>query len=152
MDVDLFLAILHHALVIGIVVMLAIQLALVRPGMTGEAAGRVARMDLGYGLSALLILLVGVLRVNYGAKGGEWYEANLWFWLKMGAFALIGLLSLPPSLRFAKWNKALKGDAQFAPQAGEVARIRPFILAETGLLLLVAAFAAAMARYDGTGA
>lgn len=149
--VDLSLAILHHLLVFGIVAMLATELALVRPGMTGAQAVRVAKMDAGYGISAVLILAVGVLRLDYGAKGSEWYEANLWFWAKMGAFALVGALSVPPTLVFARWRKASNANPGYSPPDAEVARARRWLVLEVALLSLVFVFAAAMARYQNFG-
>lgn len=152
MDIDLILAILHHLLVLGIVVMLASEFALVRPGMTGAQALRVAKMDTGYGISAVLILVVGLARMHFGAKGADWYEGNLWFWAKMGAFALIGLLSVPPTLAFLRWRKALRADAAFTPPDAEARKLRAYLAAEVALLALVVAFAAGMARYSGLGA
>lgn len=149
MAVDLALAIVHHLLIFGIVVMLATELALVRPGMTGEQAVRVAKLDAGYGVSAVLILIVGVLRLNFGAKGSDWYGDNVWFWAKMAAFALVGLLSIPPTLAFLRWRKAATADPAFAPPAAQVAGVRRWIIIETGLLSLVFVFAATMARFHG---
>lgn len=149
MLLDLTLAILHHLIVFGIVVMLASQLALVRPGMSPDQTLRAAKLDVGYGASAVLILLVGVARLHLGAKESAWYEANLWFWAKMGCYALVGLLSVPPTLAFLRWRKALRADAAFAPPEAEVRRVRGWLAGEVGLLALVFVFAAAMARFQG---
>jgi putative membrane protein len=149
--IDLSLAILHHLLVFGIVVMLASELALVRPGMSGAQAVRVAKTDAGYGISAVLILVVGVIRLNFGAKGSEWYEANLWFWAKMAAFALVGALSVPPTLAFMRWRKAVDADPSFAPPQAEIDRARRWLVLEVALLGLIFVFAAAMARHQGFG-
>lgn len=151
MPTDLLLAILHHLLVFGIAVMLAGELALVRPGLTSDQALRAAKLDAGYGASAVLILVVGVARLHLGAKGSEWYEANLWFWAKMGAYGLVGLLSVPPTLAFLRWRKAIRADPTFAPSDAEVRRVRRWLVLEVTVLALVFVFAAAMARYQGFG-
>jgi putative membrane protein len=87
--------------------------------------------------------------VIWGIKGAGFYLSNPWFWAKMASFALIGLLSIPPTLALLKWRKAAKQDAAFLPSSGDVARLRVFLGAEVALLGLVVIFAAAMARYGG---
>jgi putative membrane protein len=144
---DLWLAILHHVLVFGLAIMLAVQATLVREGMGGADAARVARLDIGYGATAGLIVVIGILRVIYGAKGYLYYVENVWFWAKMASFALIGILSIPPTLRFRSWQTALKGNAGFAPAAGEIEGTRTYLRWELRLLILIVAFAATMARY-----
>ena len=144
---DLWLAIAHHALVFGLAIMLAAQASLVREGMGRGDAGRVARLDIGYGASAALIVAVGVLRVIFGAKGYIYYVENGWFWAKMASFALMGLLSVPPTVRFRKWQAAMKANPAFVPSAEEVKRIRSFMRWQLRLIVVIAAFAATMARY-----
>ncbi len=141
---DLVLAVLHHVLVFGLVAMLASELVLIRPGLTAADAARVARLDAGYGASAALILIVGVLRVVYGAKGADYYTANPWFWAKMFSFAAVGGLSVGPTLRFLSWRKAGTG---FVPHAAEVTRLRQFLKLQLLLVVAILIFAATMARY-----
>ena len=144
---DLWLAIAHHALVFGLVIMLAVQASLVREGMGRDAAHRAARLDIGYGASAGLIVAVGVLRVIYGAKGYLYYFENVWFWAKMASFAVIGLLSVVPTLRLRQWQGAMKADPAFVPSAQEINALRFYMRWEIRLIVVVAAFAATMVRY-----
>jgi putative membrane protein len=146
---DGLLAILHHVLVFGLTIMLAMQLALVREGVGAAELTRVGRIDAGYGLTAGLILIVGLLRVWYGAKGADYYTGNPWFWAKMAAFAGVGLLSIPPTLAFIRWRRALKADAGALPAPAAVAGVRRLLGLEVVLLLLVPVFAALMARHQG---
>ena len=134
-------------LVFGLAIMLAVQASLVREGMGRGDAARVARLDIGYGASAGLIVLVGVLRVIYGAKGYLFYVENVWFWAKMGTFALIGLLSIPPTIRLRQWQAAMKADSAFLPPTEEIKTLRFYLRWEVRLIVVVAAFAATMARY-----
>jgi putative membrane protein len=144
---DLWLAIFHHILVFGLAIMLGAQAVLVRQGMTASDALRLARLDIGFGATSGLIILVGVARVIYGAKGYLYYVENVWFWAKMTTFALIGLLSIRPTLRFRAWQRAQQTDARFAPPPAEVRSVRSLVLLELRLLAAVVAFAATMARY-----
>jgi putative membrane protein len=146
---DGLLAVAHHVLVFGLTIMLAMQLALVRDGVREAELARVGRIDAGYGLTAGLILVVGLLRVWYGAKGVDYYTDNPWFWAKMAAFAGVGLLSIPPTLAFIRWRRALKADASALPTAAAVAGVRRLLRLEVVLLLLVPVFAALMARHQG---
>ena len=121
---DLLLAILHHLLVFGLVAMMAVQLALVRRGIAGTTPGRVSRIDSGYGIAAGLIVVAGVLRGIFGAKSADDHIADQWFWAKMAAFVVVGLISIGPTMAFIKWRRALKADPAFAAEAAAVARIR----------------------------
>ena len=139
---DTALAIVHHLLAFGLAIMLALQLALVRPGLGAVELRRLGGVDAGYGATAGLLIAVGLLRVFYGAKGADYYGDNPWFWAKMATFAAVGLLSIAPTLAFRRWRRA-------APADDAVARVRRLLRAEVGLLLLIPVFAALMARYQG---
>jgi putative membrane protein len=144
---DLILAILHHLAIVTLIVLLAFEFALLKPGLSAADLRRVTRVDAAYGISAGLVIVIGVCRVIWGAKGADFYLSNPWFWAKMASFAAIGILSIPPTLALLKWRKVSGLEAGFLPPEGEVARLRRFLHAEVGLLALVVAFAAAMARY-----
>lgn len=142
---DLTLAILHHGLIIGLATMLAMELAHLRADRIDAA--RLARLDAGYGISAVLVLAVGAARVVFAAKGWDFYSGNPFFWAKMGAFAMIPLLSIRPTARYIGWRRAARGDADFQPPAAQVAGTRRLVAIEIMLLLPLVAFAAAMARW-----
>ena len=71
MILDAFLAVIHHICVFGLFVILAVEMVLVRPGISAEAVMRVVRIDLFYGILAGLALVAGGLRVFYGAKSAR---------------------------------------------------------------------------------
>jgi putative membrane protein len=144
---DLELAIGHHLLVFSLVAIMAMEFALVRPGLAGGTLTRIARLDAAYGACALLIVTIGIARVALGAKGVDYYLANPWFWGKMIAFAAIGSLSIVPTLSLLAWRRASKADPAFAPDADRVRRVRLFIAAQLVLLPIILICAAAMARY-----
>lgn len=146
---DLILAIAHHLAVFTLVLLLAIEFTLVRPGLAGAALRRVARIDGAYGLVAGLVLVFGFLRVFFGASGSGYYFANWVFWAKIALFVAVGLASLPPTVRFIAWSRALKADPAFVPADAEVMAVRRLLHIELGLLFLIPAFAAAMARGYG---
>jgi putative membrane protein len=146
---DLILAILHHLLVFSLVALLAIELTLVRKGLTSATIARLAAIDGAYGAIAGLVLIVGFLRVFFGLKGAEFYFSNGFFWAKIAAFAAVGILSIPPTLRFLTWRRASRADPSFTPSEAEIGSVRRMLHFETVPLVLIPIFAAAMARgYD----
>ena len=144
---DLVLAILHHLAIVSLIVLLAFEFAVLKPGLNMKDLGRVGRVDAAYGVTAGLVIVIGICRVIWGAKGAGFSLSNPWFWAKMASFAAIGLLSIPPTLALLKWRKASRQNAAFLPPESEIMRLRLFIHGEVALLALVVAFAAAMARY-----
>jgi putative membrane protein len=143
---DLTLAIAHHLLIFALAGVIAYQIASVRVGITADVIARVARIDASLGLIAVAIILVGVARAVYAAKGWDYYAANHWFWAKMVAFAVLGLLSVMPTIAFIRWRKATKGDPAFTPTAHQVGTVRRHLWMEIGVFASIPAFAAAMAR------
>ena len=147
---DLVLAIVHHLIVFGIASVLAAELALMRPAaMSPQTVRLLGRFDAAYGVMALAILVVGFLRVKYGAKGAGFYMHNPMFWAKIGAFAVVGLISVRPTLRILAWQKLAKADAVFVPPQDEVGAVRRQMLLEIHVFALIPIFAAMMARGVG---
>ena len=147
---DLALAIVHHLIVFGIAAVLAAELALMRPAAISPQTVRLlGRFDAAYGMLALAILVVGFVRVYYGAKGPDFYLHNHAFWGKIAAFAAVGLISIKPTLRIGRWQKAAKADAAFMPALDEVGALRRLLLIEIHVFALIPIFAAMMARGVG---
>ena len=146
---DLVLAIMHHLLVFTLAGVLAFEIGAVRLNMTRDDILGVGRVDTWYGILALLIIIVGFIRATSAAKGWAYYEINLFFWAKIATFAVVGLLSIVPTVAIIRWRNALKSDAAFAPPAEAIRRVRVYLWAEAALFLLIPAFAAAMARGYG---
>jgi len=135
---DLVLAIVHHLIVFGIASALAAELALMRPAaMSPQTVRLLGRFDAAYGVMALAILVVGFLRVKYGAKGAAFYMHNPMFWAKIGAFVVVGLISVRPTLRILAWQKLVKADAAFVPPPDEVGAVRRQMLLEIHVFALI---------------
>jgi len=125
--------------------LLAVELALVRPGVGGGALKTLGMLDAAYGATATLILVVGFSRVFFGGKGAAFYLENPMFWAKIAAFAVVGLLSIAPTVLILRWRGRAKAEAGFTPPAGEVAAVRRVLVLE----VLIPVFAAVMARGYG---
>jgi putative membrane protein len=124
---------------------LVAQLILLSEPMSVEHARRIRRASLIYGLSIIMILIFGILRVSYFEKGAEYYLNNIFFIMKMGVFALIALLHLIPTMRFISWGGALSQNQIPILTDSETRRLRLLIHAELtgiGIILLCAALMA----------
>lgn len=141
----LSLTILHHVLVFGLVAMLFMQRTLlsVRP----VSISRLARLDRGAGITALLVLLIGFGRVMGPGKGWLFYQGNPFFWIKIGCFVLIAVLSIGPTVTYLNWSRAAKTDPGFQPDECQIRKVRMLTGVMALLLLPLLASAAAMARY-----
>src|SRR6187397_3000139 len=102
------MAFLHHLFAFTLVACVVYEFIAYRQGLTVEEARRIQRADLMYGISAGLLLIVGLLRVFFFEKGPAYYSHNPFFWLKMDAFLIVCLLSIDPTIRYLRWNKVLK--------------------------------------------
>ena len=147
---DLMLAIAHHVLIFALAGVLAFELGVARQGLTAVDIRRLGRVDVWYGILAGVIVAVGFVRAIYAAKGWAYYSTNHFFWAKIATFALVGILSIWPTVAFIRWRSALGKDATFLPAPPAVATVRRFLWAEVLFFALIPVFAAAMARGYGS--
>src|ERR1700744_486739 len=141
---DLVLAIAHHILIFGLLGVLFAEFILVRPGMDQTMVNRVPATDLWYGILAALIIVIGFSRAIFAAKGWDYYSHNIFFWAKLGTFAVIGGLSASPTISFLRWRREKR-----EPDDMQIATVRRFLWAQVMLFPLLLVFAAAMARGFG---
>lgn len=146
---DAGLAWLHFVFAFILVGAIVAEAFILRLPVDNRVARLLLRVDMFYGVSAVLIILAGIARVIWGAKGWDYYQAQPFFWAKMAVFALIGLISIAPTRAFMRWVKAFNADPGFAPPEAEVKRLRRYVVAETHLVALLLLFAALMARGIG---
>jgi len=149
MLLDWSLASLHHLAVFSLAAIIAAEFTLIRNEMDAMTIARLSRIDLHYGITAGLVIVFGVARVFFGAKGHEYYFANHIFWTKMLLFLAVGLLSISPTRKFIAWRRHSAADAAFRPLAKEIGSVRRALWLEAGLFLLIPVAAAAMARGYG---
>ena len=146
---DTLLAYFHHVAAFALVAILFAEMALCKPGMTSQQVRSLTRYDRMYGIFAALLLVVGVMRVVWGIKGAQFYAHNPAFHAKVGLFIVVGLLSVPPTLRFFRWAKSLTANSQFVPDDAEIKAARRFIHIQAGLILILLLLAVLMARGVG---
>ena len=145
------MAFLHHLFAFTLVACVVYEFIAYHKGMTMDEARRIQRADLFYGISAGLLLIVGVLRVFFFEKGPAFYSQSPFFWVKMNAFLVVGLLSIDPTIRYLRWNKILKENKAPEISDGEFKRTRIILWLEVIGLAIVMMAAAFMARGIGMG-
>lgn len=148
---DLILAWLHHLSFLGMATALAAQWVLLDPVRRNASLQALSRADAAYGTLAGLILIIGVSRVFLGPKGADFYLHNPVFWVKIAVFLLIGLISLIPTVIYARWKRQAKQQAGFQPPAGAATMARNTIKLQALGWLALPLLAAAMARGIGLG-
>jgi putative membrane protein len=142
-------AFLHHIAFVAIMLTLAIEMVLLKQPMTLDNAKKILRFDAIYGMSACLILLVGVLRIMAFEKGLAYYLYSGPFHAKMGLFILLGLISIYPTMVFLKWRQPLKHGIVPSIDPALSRRLRILIHVELTLLALMILNAALMAKGIG---
>ncbi len=143
-------AFMHHVAAFALVTTLAFELVLMRDTLTLSSARKLMVVDMIYGISAGVVLVIGFARVVYYEKGATYYFHSVPFIAKLSLFALIGLVSIYPTLEFLSWRKILKQDRIPTPSLSKVKLIRTIIHLELTGVVLILLCAALMARGIGT--
>ncbi|HEV3009435.1 MAG TPA: DUF2214 family protein [Burkholderiales bacterium] len=136
-----FFAFLHHVAAFALVAALVVEFVVIRDELNTRTARRLARADMVLGVSAGVLLVVGLLRVFYFEKGAAYYFHSATFIAKLALFVLIAALSIYPTVKFIAWRKGIDPAA--------VPAIRRIIHLELVGVVLILLFAALMA--DGIG-
>ncbi len=143
------MAFLHHFAAFTLTAAIVYEHVTFRKELSLAEARRTQIMDIVYGVSAGFILVIGILRVFYFEKGPAYYAHNWFCWLKMLGFALAGLLSIYPTLRFISWRKFTTRNQVPEITDHEVTRTKLLLRLETVAIALILFSAAMMARGIG---
>jgi putative membrane protein len=143
------MAFLHHLFAFTLTACLVYEFVAFRRGMPIEEARRIQRVDLVYGISAGLLLVVGLLRVFFFEKGINFYIHSPFFWVKMTAFVIVALLSIDPTIRYIRWNKFLRENKTPEINETEFNRTRLILWLEIIGIVVILLAAPMMARGVG---
>ena len=139
------LASLHHIAAFTMVACLVFELLTFRQTLSAHEARGIQRIDLWYGVSAVVLLIAGILRVIYGGKGYAFYVGNTLFWVKMTLVVGISIVSIYPTIRYIRWG-GMDDDGILALPDTEFQQIRRLLRIQAIGVLLVLLVAPAMAR------
>ena len=145
---DLALTALHH---VGILVLFGVLMAewvLLCLPLSLRGIELIAKVDLAYGVFAGLVVAAGCARVAWGAKSASFYLGYSVFWMKLGLFVAIALISVLPTLTYLRWRRTARAGGAL-PGAAAVVRTRRWVLLQLGLFTALPVLAAMMARGFG---
>jgi putative membrane protein len=143
------MAFLHHLSAFTVVGALVAEVVLFKPPLTVAQARRIQRTDSIFGLSAGVLLVVGLLRVVYFEKGVGYYFADAFFLTKLVAFLVAAAISIYPTVLFLSWGKALKQGVVPEMSAAQVRRTRMCLMLEMTAIVVILFCAPLMARGFG---
>jgi putative membrane protein len=143
------MAFVHHFAAFTVVAALAVEVALFRPPLSLAQAQRLLRTDMIFGVSAGVVLAVGLLRVAYFEKGPAYYWHDAFFLIKFGAFLIAALISIYPTVTFLAWNRGLKAGVPPEIPAARVRYVRMCLMLELTAIVVILLCAALMARGFG---
>ena len=143
------MAFLHHLAAFTLTSAIIYEHTTFRKDLSLVDARRIQIMDIVYGVSAGVIVIVGLLRVFYFEKGAAFYAQNWFFWTKMFGFALAALLSIYPTIRFVSWRKFLARNQVPEISDQDASRIKLILRLEMLAIAIILFSAAMMARGIG---
>lgn len=145
MTTEILLRYLHFVSILALAGTLTAELALLKPSLTRKEIGRIAAIDGIYGLSSIVLLAAGLtLWLGGYTKPSVYYSQNWIFLTKLGLVAMVGILSIYPTIFFLRHRKGIADEPVIIPQA-----IRWSVRVEVMLLVVIPFLAGLMARGIG---
>tara|TARA_B100001250_G_scaffold315711_1_gene278019 strand:- start:1293 stop:1703 length:411 start_codon:yes stop_codon:yes gene_type:complete len=105
--------------------------------------------DIVYGVAGVALLVSGIYRVLNFGQGVDFYTQNPIFWTKIVVFALIGSLSLYPTITYILWAVPISKGNLPTVSSNLVSRLKLIINIELLGFALIPFFATLMARGIG---
>ena len=138
MTLEAILAALHLVAILTFVVFLSSQAALCRSEwMNAAVVERLVRLDVIYGVAALVMIGSGLARLFWGIKGVSWYVSQPLFHIKITIVVVMAILSIWPSIMFRRWRRNLQASGAL-PDELEVKKVRRLVMIQSHVLPVVA--------------
>lgn len=128
---------------------LVFEVSSLKKDLTLREAWQIVIADGIYGITALVVLVTGVLRVLYFGQGTDFYLSNPVFYTKVAIFLIVGSFSLYPTISFLLWIPALRQGQLPTLELPKVDRLVGIIRLEILGFAMIPLFAAMMARGIG---
>ena len=97
---------LHFIAIFGLAGALVIENMAIKPTINGEDAKNLAKVDVVYGICALLVFAFGLVLWLWIGRPSEFYSVNSLFQAKILLFIIIALISAYPTSFFVKHRKS----------------------------------------------
>ena len=150
MTTEALLAYAHILAFLMAATFLASETALCRKEwMNAAAVERLARVDMLYGISALLVLATGLARIAWGVKGSAWYWGQPLLHAKITLLVMMLGLALLARRRYLRWRQTLDTQGSL-PAESDLRGTRRLVMWAAHLMVLVPLLAVFLARGVGT--
>jgi putative membrane protein len=147
--VEATVAYLHFVSIMLLTAFLVAEFCFCTRNLQPAQVQTLARLDLFYLFAAVIVLITGALRVFAVGKGAAFYLHNPVFYIKVALFLAVGLISIPPTLQFIRWKRALEAGAEHVLRESDIGSARRYIALELVLLAFIPLMAVLMARGIG---
>ncbi len=97
---------LHFIAILGLAGALLIENLAISRTISGEDSRNLAKVDVVYAVSAILVLLFGLVLWLWVGKPSEFYSSNPLFQFKLALFVTVALLSIYPTVFLLKHRKS----------------------------------------------
>ena len=116
---DIFVPYLHYIGIMSLMGALITEHLMMKPGLGKEQIKALGKIDMIYGLAAVLVLVTGLIRWFWiDPKGAAFFNTNPLFHIKVTLFVIMAIISIFPTLKILKWNRAIKrGEEVVLPDA-----------------------------------
>lgn len=149
MTLEAILAFLHISAILALVVFITSEAAICRPEwMSPQIVERLVTVDRIYGIAAVAVLVTGFLRIYLGVKGSGWYWGNWLLHVKITLFVIAALISIRPTLQFARWRRELRASGAL-PAPEEVRKARKLVMLQAHIIPIIPLAAVFLARGFG---
>ena len=149
MTLEAILAYLHLLAILTMVVFISSEAALCRvQWLNAAVVERLAKVDLVYGIAAIMVLATGVARTVWGVKGTSWYWTNPLLHVKLTLFIVVGLISIFPTMTYFRWRKTLRTTGSL-PVEADIRKTRKLVMVQAHLIALIPLVAVFLARGFG---
>jgi putative membrane protein len=149
MTLEAILAYIHILAILSMVVFISSEAAICRTEwMNARVVERLVRVDLIYGIAAVLVLLSGLARTYWGYKGGGWYWTNWLLHLKLGMFVVVALMSIKPTLMYRRWRRELQATGAL-PSDAQITDARKWVMIQAHIIAIIPIAAVFLARGFG---
>ena len=142
-------AFIHHLALIILFACLFSEHLLLKPDIDTNGMRTVIRIDMIYGISAVVLLIAGTLRMLYFEKGAQFYLNNWAFYIKIGLFIVVAMLSILPTITFLQWRKQLVSNQTPIIDSDKLRLVIHLVRAELLLVVLILPLAVLMAKGFG---
>ncbi|MBC6400895.1 MAG: DUF2214 family protein [Ekhidna sp.] len=136
----------HILFIIVIFCCLIAELMLINDQVSFSTIKRLSKIDGLYGLAAIIVVTTGLLNWMKFGKGYDYYSNNSLFIIKFSLFIVVGLLSLYPTILFAKWKKRHKEKQPEVIRLSHSNKVRKVIMLELGIMAFIPLLAELMAN------